>query len=603
MDKNPKKSTSRPRIEEDRISGKIYDRHLMGRLLAYGRPYWPMIVVAVLMIIGASALQTVGPYLTKLAIDRYITPGDLQGLPTIAWAYVGLLAAGFAIRYFQVLLTQYLGQKIIFDLRTEIFAHLQNLHQQYFDRNPVGRLMTRVTSDVESLNQVFTNGLVMIFGDIFLILGIVVMMLSIDFELALWVFSVIPFLFVVSFIFRKKVRIAFGEVRFFLARINAYLQERISGMSIVQVFNREKEDWERFSRINWDHTDAYIRTIFYYAVFWPVVEVISAIALALILFRGGWMIESQVVTIGVLVAFIQYARMFFRPISDLSEKYNVLQSAFASSERIFKLLDTHPAISSPADGMRPQKLEGAVEFQEVSFAYENDFVLRDINLNIAPGERVALVGHTGSGKTTLVRLLGRFYDVQKGRVCVDGIPVQNWDLPSLRSHMAVVPQEVFLFSDTILNNIRLGKPEIPEERVREAARLVNAAKFIEKLPEGYQTRVSEGGSNLSVGQKQLLGLARALVTDPEILLLDEATANIDSESEALIQSALERVLKGRTAIVIAHRLSTIQRLDRIVVMHRGEIREQGSHQDLLKKRGLYYKLYQLQYQPGKKAAS
>nr|HQU73002.1 ABC transporter ATP-binding protein [Calditrichia bacterium] len=572
-------------------------------LLAYGRPYWPMIVVAVLMIIGASALQTVGPYLTKLAIDRYITPGDLQGLPTIAWAYVGLLAAGFAIRYFQVLLTQYLGQKIIFDLRTEIFAHLQNLHQQYFDRNPVGRLMTRVTSDVESLNQVFTNGLVMIFGDIFLILGIVVMMLSIDFELALWVFSVIPFLFVVSFIFRKKVRIAFGEVRFFLARINAYLQERISGMSIVQVFNREKEDWERFSRINWDHTDAYIRTIFYYAVFWPVVEVISAIALALILFRGGWMIESQVVTIGVLVAFIQYARMFFRPISDLSEKYNVLQSAFASSERIFKLLDTHPAISSPADGMRPQKLEGAVEFQEVSFAYENDFVLRDINLNIAPGERVALVGHTGSGKTTLVRLLGRFYDVQKGRVCVDGIPVQNWDLPSLRSHMAVVPQEVFLFSDTILNNIRLGKPEIPEERVREAARLVNAAKFIEKLPEGYQTRVSEGGSNLSVGQKQLLGLARALVTDPEILLLDEATANIDSESEALIQSALERVLKGRTAIVIAHRLSTIQRLDRIVVMHRGEIREQGSHQDLLKKRGLYYKLYQLQYQPGKKAAS
>ena len=568
----------------------------MGRLLGYGKPYWGLIVIAVLMIIAASAMQSIGPYLTKLAVDDYIGPGNLEGLPLIAAAYALALLGGFVIRYFQVWLTQYIGQKIIYDLRNEIFAHLQKLHQQYFDRNPVGRLMTRVTSDVESLNQVFTNGLVMIFGDIFLILWIVIMMVSIHLELALWIFSVIPLLFIASFIFRKKVRVAFGEVRFFLARINAYLQERISGMSVVQVFNREEKDHRRFKEINWEHTDAFIRTIFYYAVFYPVVELISTIALAMILFRGGWMIESQTMTVGVLIAFIQYAKMFFRPISDLSEKYNILQSAFASSERIFKLLDSEPAIVSPAKGHQADRLKGAIRFENVTFAYEDEAVLKQIDLNIQPGERLALVGHTGSGKTTLLRLLGRFYDVQEGDISIDGIALRKWHLPDLRAQMAVVPQDVFLFSGSIMDNIRLGHPEIDPQRVREAAGLVNAAPFIERLPQGYDTLLTEGGGNLSVGEKQLLGLARALVVDPDIILLDEATANIDSESESLIQDALSKVLKSRTAIVIAHRLSTIQNMDRIVVMHRGEIREQGTHQELLQKRGLYYKLYQLQYQ-------
>ncbi|MCB0271195.1 MAG: ABC transporter ATP-binding protein, partial [Calditrichaeota bacterium] len=374
------------------------------------------------------------------------------------------------------------------------------------------------------------------------------------------------------------------------------LQERISGMEIVQLFNREKEDYRRFEKINWDHTDAFIKTIFYYALFYPAVELISATALALIIFRGGWLIEENFVTLGVLIAFIQYARMFFRPISDLSDKYNILQGALASSERIFKLLDTVPKIESPRNGHRESQLRGTITFENVEFAYDKEPVLHDINLSIPMGKRYALVGHTGSGKTTMIRLIGRFYDVQKGNILMDGVDVREWDVQSLRRRMAIVLQDVFLFSGTILDNIRMGSNDIPEDKVIEAAKRVNAHEFISKLPEGYHSRVKERGSNLSVGQKQLISLARALVIDPDILLLDEATANIDSESEALIQQALEVVMSNRTAIVIAHRLSTIQHMDQIVVMHKGRIRETGTHQELLKARGLYYKLYQLQYQ-------
>jgi ATP-binding cassette subfamily B protein len=583
-------------IEEDKISGKIYDRRLFKRLLKYGKPYWYFIVLAVLMIILAAILETVGPYLTQIAVDKYIIPGDYNGLVKIITIYIGVLVGSFLIRYLQILLTQYVGQKIIYDLRNQIFSHLQRLHQQYFDKNPVGRLMTRVTSDVEALNEMFTQGLVMIFGDIFLITGIVIMMVSIHLELALWTFSVIPLLFLVTFVFRKKVRFAYGQIRFFLARINAYLQERISGMSIVQLFNREKEDASKFKRINWDYTVAFIKTIFYYAIFYPAVEIISATALAIIIFRGGWLIEDSTVTLGVLIAFIQYAKMFFRPISDLSEKYNILQGALASSERIFKLLDTKAEISSPVNAHFNYRLEGNIEFKDVSFAYnEEEYVLKNINLEIPAGKRYALVGHTGSGKTTLSRLIGRFYDVQQGSVKIDGVEVRDWDLHQLRNRMAIVLQDVFLFSGTILENIRLGREDISEQQVIEAARLVNAHEFIEKLPGGYSAEVKERGSNLSVGQKQLLSLTRALVIDPDILLLDEATANIDSESEALIQKALEVVLENRTAIVIAHRLSTIQHMDQIVVLHKGVIREQGTHQELLRKRGFYYKLYRLQY--------
>lgn len=582
-------------IEEDKVSGKIYDRRLFRRLLQYGRPYWSLILAAVLMIIVAAILETVGPYLTRIAVDKYIVPGDYDGLKMIIILYVSVLVGNFLIRYLQILLTQFVGQKIIYDLRNEIFSHLQRLHQQYFDKNPVGRLMTRVTSDVEALNEMFTQGLVMIFGDIFLIIGIVIMMVSIHLELALWTFAVLPLLFLVTFVFRKKVRSAYSQIRYFLARINSYLQERISGIVIVQLFNREKEDAEEFKSINWDHAAAFIKTIFYYALFYPIVEIISAVALAIIIFRGGWLIEDSMVTLGVLIAFIQYAKMFFRPISDLSEKYNILQGALASSERIFKLLDTDARILSPAQSHAQERLEGRIEFENVSFAYNEEYVLKNINLEIPAGKRYALVGHTGSGKTTLSRLIGRFYDVQEGRVKIDNVDVRQWDIQKLRSRMAIVLQDVFLFSGTILENIRLGREDISEEQVVEAARLVNAHEFIEKIPGGYQAEVKERGSNLSVGQKQLLSLARALAIDPDILLLDEATANIDSESEALIQKALEVVLENRTAIVIAHRLSTIQHTDQIVVLHKGVIRERGTHQELLRQRGFYYKLYSLQY--------
>lgn len=583
-------------IEDDKIVGKVYDAQLLKRLLGYGKPYWYLIILAVLMIIVAALLETLGPYLTKVAVDNHIIPKDYPGLVAVMGLYIGVLTANFAIKYFQILLTQYVGQKIIFDLRNEIFTHLQQLHQQFFDKNPVGRLMTRVTSDVEALNQMFTQGLVMIFGDIFLIGSIVIMMLSLHTELALWTLSVIPLLFLISILFRRKVRQAYSQIRYYLAKINAFLQERISGMAVVQLFNRERDDFEAFREINWKHTKAFIKTIFYYAIFYPGVEIVSATALAIIIFRGGWLIQTSTVTLGLLIAFIQYARMFFRPISDLSEKYNILQSALASSERIFKLLDTPPLILSPPSGHVQERLKGEIEFREVSFSYDSEEVLREVNLRIPPGKRYALVGHTGAGKTTLIRLLGRFYDVQQGSVRIDGVDVREWDLQNLRSHISIVLQDVFLFSGTILENIRLGRQDISRDEVIEAAKMVNAHHFISRLPNEYDFVVTEGGGNLSAGQKQLLSLARALVMNPDILLLDEATANIDSESEMLIQKALEVVLRNRTAIVIAHRLSTIQHVDQIVVMHKGRIREQGTHQQLLKERGIYYKLYQLQYQ-------
>ncbi len=592
-DKEPQQSTA---LDEDRISGKIYDWQLFKRLLRYGLPFWYLIVIAVFMIIMAAGLDILGPYITKIAVDQYILPKDYQGLITIVVIYLGILLGSFAIKYFQILLTQYIGQRIIFNLRQEIFSHLQKLHQQFFDKNPVGRLMTRVTSDVESLNQMFTQGIVMIFGDLFLIMGIVIMMVSIQLQLALWTFSVIPLLFFISFLFRKKVRHSYSQIRYYLAKINSYLQEHISGMAIVQLFNREKKDFEDFKKINWQHTLSFIKTIFYYALFYPGVELVSAIALSIIIFRGGWLIDSTVVTLGVLIAFIQYAKMFFRPISDLSEKYNILQGALASSERIFKLLDTQPKIISPGQGHVKSTVNGDIEFRNVSFAYNSEYILKDLSFKIDAGRRYALVGHTGAGKTSIIRLIGRFYDIQKGMITIDGRDIHQWDLQTLRMRMAIVLQDVFLFSGTIIENIRLGRQDISEEEVVETAKLVNAHRFIEKLPGAYYAAVKERGSNFSMGQKQLLSLARALVINPSILLLDEATSNIDSESEALIKRALEVVLRNRTAIVIAHRLSTIQNMDKILVLHKGVLKEQGSHQELLKQRGFYYKLYQLQFQ-------
>lgn len=582
-------------MDEDKVTGKIYDTRLISRLFRFGKTYWHLIVLAVVLIMFSMGLEILGPYLTKIAVDRYIIPGDFNGLIQIGFLYVGVLIGGFIFKYSQIMLTQYIGQRIMLDLRQQLFTHLQALNQRFYDKNPIGRLMTRVTSDVESLNQVFTQGIVMIFGDILLILGIVVMMLSIHTSLALWTLSIVPILIVISFLFRKKVRESYSLIRYYLAQINSYLQEHISGMSIVQLFNREKKNFETFKEINWNHTLSYIRTIFYYAIFFPAVELLSAVALAVIIYRGAFYIENELVTFGILIAFIQYAQMFFRPISDLSEKYNVLQSALAASERIFKLLDTRPDIRSPIAGYRSSAITKGVEFRNVSFAYDDEYVLKDVNLTIPAGQRYALVGHTGAGKTSLTRLLGRFYDIQYGEILMDGTDIRKWDLTNLRSHMAVVQQDVFLFSGTVLDNIRLGDETIGEAAVKEAAEMVGADRFIDKLPGAYRARIRERGSNISQGQRQLLALARAIVFNPDILILDEATANIDSESEYLIQQALKIVMSDRTSIVIAHRLSTIQYMDKIVVLHHGRIKEMGNHQELLRNRGLYYRLYQLQY--------
>lgn len=583
------------RSDDDKLEGKIYDWKLFSRLSTYGRPYWYLIVLAIVLILIGMGFELLGPYLTKIAIDQYILPGNFHGLLLIIGLYLGVLFGNFIFQYWQIMVMQYIGQRVMLDLRQQIFAHLQRLHQQFFDKNPIGRLMTRVTSDVESLNQVFTEGLVMVFGDLLLIGGIIVMMLSIHLPLALWTLSVVPILVVISFIFRKKVRHSYSQIRLYLARINSYMQEHLSGMTIVQLFNREQRNYQRFKEINWDHTAAYIKTILYFALFFPAVELVGAVALGIIIYRGAFYIQNQLVTFGILVAFIQYAQMFFRPISDLSEKYNILQSALAASERIFKLLDTLPKITSPSRAHQAATIRKSIEFRGVSFAYDSELVLKNINLTIPVGKRYALVGHTGAGKTSLTRLLGRFYEIQQGEILIDGIDIRHWDLDNLRKHMAVVPQDVFLFSGTILENIRLFNPQISFEAVKEAAQLVNAHHFIQKLPGEYEAKIQERGSNLSQGQKQLLALARAIVFNPSILILDEATSNIDSESEYLIQLALKEVLKNRTAIVIAHRLSTIQSMDQIVVLHHGRIKEMGNHQGLLHQRGLYYRLYQLQY--------
>jgi ATP-binding cassette subfamily B protein len=496
------------------------------------------------------------------------------------------------------------GQRIMQDMRREIFTHLQRLHVGFFDRNPVGRLMTRVTTDVDAVNELFTSGVVTVFGDLFTLLGIMAVMVALDWRLALVTFAVIPFFFALTNWFRRGARQSFRETRKWVARINAFLQENLSGMSVVQLFRREERNREAFAGVNRRHYDANMRAIFYYAVFYPAIELLAALAAALILVYGGGQVLTGGLTLGALVAFIQYSERFWRPISDLSEKFNVLQAAMAASERIFGLLDTRATVRSPDAPARPGAAPGRVSFEGVSFTYaagadappadEAAWVLREIDFKVEPGKRVALVGATGAGKTSIISLLSRFYDVQEGCVTLDGVDVREWDLRRLRSAQALVLQDVHLFSGTIASNIRLGS-DIPMERVRAAAEAVHAHRFIEQLPKGYDTEVKERGATLSVGQKQLLSFARALAHDPRVLILDEATSSVDTETEQLIQDALRVLLRGRTAIVIAHRLSTVQNVDEILVLHRGRIRERGTHQELLLRRGIYWRLYQLQY--------
>jgi len=598
---------------DEEPSGKIYDARVARRLLTYLKPYRGTVLTALSMTIGLSLVRQVGPLLSKLAIDWYVAPAAsgklsievaMTGVLYLALAYLGSLLTILLVSYFQTLLLNTIGQRVMYDLRQQIFARLQGIELAFYDRNPVGRLITRLTTDVDSLNELFTSGVVEVLGDLVLIFGALVMMFYFNWRLALVSLLVVPLLIAVTAWFRRGAREGFRQVRTKIARLNAFTQEHLSGAQVVQLFNREAKALAAFTGINDAHRRANIETIFYFAVFYPLVNLISSIGIAAIVWYGGGQVIRETMTIGTLVAFLQYTQRLWMPIQDISDKYNLFQAAVVASERIFKLLDTPVLIGSPTAPVTPatgSRARGRIEFRNVWFAYQNEeWVLRNVSFTVEPGQSVALVGHTGSGKTTISSLLMRFYDIQRGEILLDGVDIRQWDLELLRRNFAVVLQDVFLFSGDVAGNIRLGNREITAERVEWAAREVHAAGFIEALPEGYRSRVRERGAGFSVGQKQLISFARALAFDPRILVLDEATSSIDTETEQLIQKAIDRVMNDRTSIIIAHRLSTIQRVDQIIVLHRGEIRERGSHQELLALRGLYYKLYQLQFreQPG-----
>jgi ATP-binding cassette subfamily B multidrug efflux pump len=630
---------------EEEVLGKAYDSRLMKRLLTYLRPYKWQVGIALVSILIKAGADVLGPYLTKIVVDRYLAPVQglhtplgrflsnkpLVGIAQIATIYVGLLLFSFLLEYLQTYYMQWAGQKTMFDMRAQIFRHLQRMHIGFYDKNPVGRLVTRVTTDVDAVNEMFTSGVVSIFEDVFVLAGIIAIMLRMNWKLALITFAVLPLIGIATKIFRDKVRDSYRRIRVAIARINAYLQEHVSGMVVLQLFNREERAFDKFSDVNAVHMDAFKDAIMAHAVYYPVVEVLSAIAIACVIWFGGNDVIRNLTTLGVLVAFIQYAQRFFRPIQDLSEKYNILQSAMASSERIFKLLDTPAEITPPAVIKTPTG-PGRIEFDHVWFAYRTspeahagkdhqqtpapgrpvepsptpsgpDWVLRDVSFAIEPGETVAFVGATGAGKTTIISLLMRFYDVQKGAIRIDGVDIKEMDIADLRRRFGVVLQDPFLFSGTVASNIRLGTEGIDDEDVEKAAEDVNLADFIRTLPNGFQEEVRERGSTLSTGQKQLISFARALAHDPKILILDEATSSVDTETEFRVRDALSRMVEGRTSVVIAHRLSTIQRADKIVVMHKGKVREMGSHQQLLAQHGIYYKLYQLQYKDQEVAAS
>ncbi len=584
--------------QEEEVLGKAYDARLMRRLLRYLLPYWPQVLLALTAIVGASMLQLAQPYLMKIAIDDHIAVGSMDGLERIALAFLAVLVGSFLLEYLQTWTLQNTGQRIMFDMRMQIYRHLQRIDVQYYDRNPVGRLMTRVTSDVDVLNELFTAGVVSVFGDIFLLIGIMTALAIMDWRLAAISFAVLPLIALVTQWFRRNVRESYRSVRTWIARINAFLQEHITGMSTVQLFRRERRSFEAFDEVNRGHRDANIDSIHYYAVFYPAIEVIGALSTAMIIWFGGIWVLADTLTVGSFVAFILYSQRFYRPISDLSEKFNILQAAMASSERIFKLLDTPPKIVSPTLA-RSGSGVGHIVFESVTFGYDTtDPVLRDVSFEVKPGERVGIVGATGAGKSTIINLLLRFYDVTSGRILVDGRDVREIDLGELRRLFSLVLQDVHLFSGSIASNIRLGESSIDDEAVKRAAASVHASGFIEALPAGFESPVAERGATLSVGQKQLLSFARALAFDPRILVLDEATSSVDTETELLIRDALHTLMSGRTTIAIAHRLSTIQDVDKILVLHRGTLRESGTHQELLAQRGIYYKLFQLQFREG-----
>ncbi len=590
------------KFHEEEAIEKSYDLQTTKRLFSYLRPYWKMMALALVLTVLTNVLMSLQPYFTKVAIDDYIVPKVTDGIWLFALAYFATFLFRFIFSYIQEILLNIVGQKVMFDLRSQIFAKLQQIQVSYYDKNPVGRIITRLTSDVDSLNELFTSGVIEGLGDMVVIVAIIAFMFVLDWKLAIVSLVVVPLLILATNWFRKRARIGFDNVRTRMAKINAFLQEHISGAQTVQLFNAEEKAQSRFHKINDEYRDANIETIYYYSIFYPMVEFIGVIGIAVIIWFGGYQILTQTAAsgtalkIGTVVAFIQYSQQLFQPIRNLSDKYNILQAAIIASHRIFLLLDEKIEIESPPNPKIVEKITGKIEFRNVWFAYnENEWVMKNVSFTIDPGESVALVGHTGSGKTTVTNLLMRFYDVQKGKILLDGVDIKDWDLKALRENFAVVLQDVFLFSGTIANNIRLGNEKISDEKVEWAAKEVNSDKFIDRLENGYESLVKERGGGLSVGQKQLISFARALAFEPSILILDEATSSIDTETEQLIQQAVNRIMDGRTSLVVAHRLSTIQRCDKILVFHNGELREKGTHNELIGQKGLYRRLFQLQY--------
>ena len=582
--------------QEDEILGKAYDARLMLRVLRYLRPYWKLLTVAFAFLLLQTGTQLLGPYITKIAIDRYIATQDVDGLDRTALAYLGVVILGFIVLFVQTYTTSYIGQRAMHDLRMEIFSHLQRQDLAYFDRNAVGRLMTRTINDVETLNELFSTGVVGLMGDVSIVFGIAFMMFWLDWQLALVCLAAFPVILYISRFYRQRAREVYRESRMILGRLNADLQESIAGVATIQAFGQEQKMYRRFQDVNLSYRNVLLRSIRYNALFFPVIEVFSAISIGLLLWHGANQIVASTVQAGVLVAFIQYIQRMYQPIRDLAEKYNVMQAAMASSERIFALLDQSETITNPAEPKRVEKFVGEVEFQNVRLSYRpGEAVLKGISFRIRPGEKIALVGATGGGKTSIISALCRFYDVEAGTILIDGIDVRAWNKQELRRHMGLVLQDVFLFSGDIATNITLGDPRISQQRMVEAAARAQIAPFIEKLPNGFHEEVQERGATLSQGQRQLLSFARALAFDPKILILDEATSSVDTQTEILIQEALQELLKNRTALIVAHRLSTIKHADRILVIHKGEIWEQGSHDELLARRGLYARLYDLQY--------
>jgi ATP-binding cassette subfamily B protein len=582
-------------FREDEYEYKDFDAKLLLRLLRFLRPYRWLVALSVFLLLAVAGFELVGPLLTKRAIDVNIANRDVSGLIQTVILYFILLIIGLSAHFSQIYLTQWVGQKAVYDLRVEVFAHLQKLSVSYFDRNPVGRLMTRVTSDVSVMDDLFSAGVVTIFGDVFTILGIVGAMLWLNWKLALVTFAVLPLIFYVSFVFRRYARKAFREVRLRVAKINTFLNENISGMVVTHLFNLQARNNLKFRTLHRSYLEAMLTTIFYFAVFFPVVELVGSISIALIIGYGGKLILGGLLTLGGLVAFLQYSERFFRPIRDIAEKYNILQSAMASAERIFALLDTQPEVLPPKSPLKLRTIAGRIEFRKVTFGYDKSSpVLKNINFIVEPGETLAVVGRTGAGKTTIINLLCRLYDPDEGEILIDGTDIRSLDPVELKRLIGLVQQDLFLFSGKIQDNICMQEESSDCEKVKALASAVQADKFISAMPQGYETQVGERGVTLSTGQRQLLSFARALAIDPKILVLDEATSSIDTETEGLIQEAQRTLLKGRTAIVIAHRLSTIREADRIIVLHKGEIRESGTHDELLAQEGIYFRLYKLQ---------